>query len=192
MLPSNAITVSPLLGEFIYPVSLPYTPLTQLVLGGVALGDASQGRVLKEWTVAYTTGVITVSPAGESPVFTLSAPDATSVSLTFDSSMNVVLCWVTLLGASLYYYDAVSNAFTTQLFAGVTSARVAVDDTRAFNNSESDVIFAYTLANTLHWRQQRDRYSIEYTAGPCDGEVQRMGLSTVSRFQFEFTKRANP
>jgi hypothetical protein len=50
----------------------------------------------------------------------------------------------------------------------------------------SDVIFGYVVAGVLHWRQQRDRYLVEYTAGACAGfRLLTIGMSVNGRFQFK-------
>jgi hypothetical protein len=185
VIPNNAFTTIPVVGTFLYLQDVLYPPLTQTVMGGIALNDPSQGRLYQPWTVAYDGTNILVNPGSAAVVFTLAAADVTSVSLAFDSSMAIVLCWTTSTGAAIYYYDTVSAAYTTRTFSGFTSCRVCVDDPRAFNTGASDVIFGYTNAGSLCYRQQRDRYNIEYIIISTAKLLTRMGPSTVDRLQFE-------
>ena len=185
MIPGNGITPAPIVGGFSFPLSEEYTPLVQRVWGGLALGDASQGRLVKLWEVRAIDDELRVSPSGEAPVLSLSAPGVLSASLAFDAAMRAVVAWTTAQGAYLYYYDAVTLDYVNRFFPGVTSARVAVDDPRPFYTASSDVIFAYTSGEMLYWRQQRDRYDEERVLGPTPGTLIKVGLSTINRLQFE-------
>ena len=185
MIPGNGITPAPIVGGFSFPLSEEYTPLVQQVWGGVALGDASQGRLVKLWEVRAVNGELRVAPVGQAVLLSVPAPGALSAGLAFDTAMRAVLTWTTAEGAYLYYYDTLTLGYVSRFFAGVSSARVAVDDPRTFYTASSDVIFAYTLGGTLYWRQQRDRYDEARVIGPTPGALIKIGMSTVNRLQFE-------
>ena len=185
MIPANAFTVIPVFGTFLYLEDAQYTPLTQTILGGIALNDTSHGRLYQPWTVTYNGSSITINPNISPPVFTLVTPDVNSVSLAFDQNMSIVLAWTTSLGANLYYFDTILSTYTTRYFNGITSCRVCVDDPRDFYAGSSDVIFGYTLANNLCYRVQRDRYNIEYIIAPTTKKLARMGPTAQNRLQFE-------
>lgn len=186
MIPSDAFTSTPQVSAFQTPYSAPYNPTSQVVLGGVAIGNASLGRQVKNWT-AYKDGTfIRIIAAGDaSPSYSVSAPDAITVSLAFDGNMGVVLAWAAAADAKLYYYDTLTSGYITRTFAGVTSCRVCVDDARDFYTSASDVIFAYTIGGNLYWRQQRDRYDVERLVGATTKKLIRAGPNIGSRLQFE-------
>ncbi len=186
MIPAGTFTSVPVYAEFLAPYSNAYTPLSQTVPGGNAIGDPSQGRQVKNWTVSYSSGFIRVTPAGGSEAFSLAATDVQHVSLAFDNNMGLVIAWTSLNGdGNLYYYDTLSAAYAIRIFPGITSCRVCVDDARDVYTTESDVIFAYTKNNTLYYRQQRDRYDVEYEIGATFKMLKRMGPSTGGRFQIE-------
>ncbi len=185
MIPANAFTPTPNSSAFISPYNLAYTPLSQTVLGGTAIGDGAAGRQVKNWTATFTGSAIEVAAVGDAPSFTLAVTDVQSVSLAFDNNMGVVLAWMTTGGANLYYFNTVTSSYTTEFFSGVTSCRVVVDDAREFNTANSDVIFGYTKAGSLYWRQQRDRYQIERLIGTTTKKLKRMGPNTLNRLQFE-------
>lgn len=184
MIPSNTFTPQPEVTPFVPPLDEPYQPLFQRVLGGVALNNPSEGRMYQIWTVEYTSGSIIVSPEGQPSAFEMGAVGVTAVSLAFDNNMGIVLGWQTASGANLYYYDTLTSSYTTRNFPGVTSCRVAVDDPRDFYTASSDVIFGYTISGNLYWRQQRDRYDVEYLVGPATGNLIKMGPNTGNRLQF--------
>jgi hypothetical protein len=189
MIPGNTIITTAQVGEFTYPTNLPYAKQSQTVMGGVALGDPSQGRLYQTWVIALSGTTITVAPTATGVTaltHTATGADINStVALAFDSNMAPTICWTTPAGCSLYWYDSSLGAYTTTNYPGVTSCRVAVDDARPFYSSGSDVIFAYTLGGTLYWRQQRDRYAVERTVGATTKKLVRVGLSDKNRLQFE-------
>ena len=131
------------------------------------------------------TGLIKVNPVTNSVVFTLAATGVTSVSLAFDNNMGLVIAWTTSTGANLYYYDTPTSSYVTRNFPGITSCRVCVDDPREFYTSNSDVIFGYTIGGNLCYRQQRDRYNVEYIIQPTTRPLIKMGPSSENRLQFD-------
>jgi hypothetical protein len=185
MIPANTFTPVPVISNFLSPYDQPYQPLLQNVMGGLAIGDASLGRQVKIWTVAYTGTDITVKPIDGPIAFTLPALDVQSVSLAFDSNMALVIGWMTSVDAEIYYYDTLLAAYTTRTFIGPTSCRVVVDDARDFYTPQSDVIFSYTMAGNLYWRQQRDRYNIERLVGPTTKLLRKMAPNIENRLQFQ-------
>jgi len=182
MIPNNAFTTQPIVSAFLPPKDEPYQPLTSKSRGGVALNDASQGRDYQNWVVSYDGANILVAPQGGSTAFTLTVAGVLSVSLAFDNNMNPVIAWMDAVGAKLYWFNNVS--FVTTPFPA-TSCRVTIDDVRDFYNADSDVIFAYTNAGTLYWRQQRDQYAIQRTVGTTTGLLQKVGLNQLNRLQFQ-------
>ena len=184
MIPGNSFTVTPIVGTFLYLQELPYTPLHQQVLGGVALGDGSMGRLVKPWEVTYASGNITVNPVGGAVELTLAEPDVSSVSLAFDANMSPVIAWQGSVGTTIYFFNGLTSTYVTQTFSGTTSCRVCVDDPREFYSAQSDVMLGYTLNGNLCYRQQRDRYSIEYIASSTTKQLIKFGPSSVNRLQF--------
>ena len=185
MIPGNSFTSPPVVSQFIYPYSNQYFPLSQDVLGGLAIGNSSLGRQLKVWNVSYNGAFINVKPEDGPVAFSLAAAPVTSVSLAFDNNMGLVLCWTTGTGANLYYFDALTSQYVTRNFLGISSCRVCVDDARDFYLANSDVIFSYTLTGGLYWRQQRDRYDVQYLIGATTKTLVRAAPNVGNRLQFE-------
>lgn len=185
MIPGNAFTPAPIISNFQAPYDLPYQPLTQVVLGGAAIGNPSLGRQYQTWTVNYNGAAITVKPADNVIAFTLLAADVQTVSLAFDNNMGLVIAWMTSIDAKLYYFDTLTSSYITRTFVGPTSCRVVVDDARDFYTAQSDVIFSYTRIGNLYWRQQRDRYDIERLAGPTTKLLRKMAPNVGNRLQFQ-------
>lgn len=189
-LPLNIITPTPVRSAFVAPLDEPYLPLEEAVLGGTNIGDGSAGRQVKRWSVFYDGTSIKVAPETGVTQFTMVVPGVLTVSLGFDSNMAVTLAYMTVTGAHLYFFDSSLGSYTTLNVPGATSCRAGVDDQRLFNQSQSDVIFSYTLDNKLYWRQQRDRYTVERLVGPFTGDLilLRSGQNTLNRFQWRLGK----
>ena len=186
MIPLNTFTPTPIISNFQAPYDLPYNPLSQDVLGGIAIGNPSQGRQYKIWTVSYNGAAIDVKPVDGPIAFSLLAANVETVSLAFDNNMGLVIAWkLTTGGANLYYFDTLTSQYITRFFAGVLSCRVVVDDARDFYTASSDVIFGYTLGGNLYWRQQRDRYDNQYLVGPTTKFLRKMAPNVGNRLQFQ-------
>lgn len=188
-IPLNTFSVPSVPAIFVAPLSDVYQPLTMRAPGGTAIGDGAAGREVQFWTVSYASGVISLAPASGIVAFTLNVPDVLSVCVAFDSNMAVAIAYQKADGSYLYYFNSVSAQYETLFFAGTAACRVAVDKTASFFSGGSDVIFAYSLAGVLYWRQQRDRYVTAYTVGTIPGGYQfrRLGPSLSNRLQFEMS-----
>lgn len=185
MIPANAFTPTPVVSNFQYPYDEAYSPLSQNVYGGVAIGDASLGRQVRVWNVSYNGAYINVKPSDGTVVLSLAQTGVLTVSLAFDNNMGPVIAWTTTTGANLYYYDTLTSSYITRFFSDILSCRVCVDDAREFYTANSDVIFSYTKLGNLYYRQQRDRYDTEYTIGATTKTLIRAAPNVGNRLQFQ-------
>ena len=158
--------------------------------GGVGLSDTSQGLVSHIWR-AWTDSKVIYIQRSDLPKDTaktlLEAPNITELDLTFDQNMRPVLTYVSGGIAKLYWYDTVSKSQTITDFPNVQNPRVSLDDKRAFNTANSDVIFAYINNDQLCCRYQRERYGIEHVLHqlPPKTELVKIGMGTANRFLFD-------
>lgn len=188
MLPQNQVSSPPYPAPFLPPDNIDIQQRTSYELGGIALNDPSQGREVQVWTArisAAENAIRLSAPTVPEFTFLLREGVLTTVSLAFDSNMQPTLTFTEDGVIKLYWFDTVAGQFVTTSFPTATSAKVATDDKRASQVAASDVIFAYISAGILYWRQQRDRYTVEYTAGPAAGRLRRIGMNADLRFQFE-------
>lgn len=195
MLPQDAISATPVYAEFLAPDSNAYNVLVDYEKGGVAIGDASQGRMVRDWTCTVEGDNIYGAPSTDlgDRTLLLTVPGVTTASLAFDSNMNVTLAYLQAGVLKLYWYNSLIEAYTTTSYPGATSGRVTTDDKRSGEEAASDVIFAYVRADVAYWRQQRDRYATEYTIGPAGGGLlTRIGMNGVNRLQFELLIEGTP
>ena len=169
---------------FLPPGDESYDPLVEATTGGTALGSGTAGRQVQRWTASYELGKISVSDETGFIALQLPVAGVLAVSLAFNNNMDVAIAYQKATGSYLYYYDTISASYQTFQVLGTDSCRTGVDDPRLFNNAASDVIFAYTKLGVLYYRQQRDRYLVEYTVGPAKGILKRVGPNVGYRFQF--------
>ena len=187
--PLDTFTPEPVTAAFLPPLDESYTPLSMRATGGIAIGDGSQGREVQFWTVSYgSDDVISVQPEMSGIAgFELVVEGMLSVCLAFDSNRAVALSNLTADGGYQYFFNGLVDDYQTNYYPNITSCRVAVDKTTEFFNAQSDVIFAYTdTSDEVHYRQQRDRYEIEYDVGSSAGwELIRLGPSNDNRLQLQ-------
>jgi hypothetical protein len=187
--PLNTWTTTPIYSAFVPPIDDPvYDPISMRATGGVDIGDGSQGREVQFWGCSYNGTDINVIPEQFGSSFALTVPDVLSCCLAFDSNMAVAICYTKADGGYLYFFNSLTSNFETMFIAGITSNRVAVDKTAVFFDAQSDVIYAYIdSGDVIRWRQQRDRYAIEYTLGPAVAgkPMVRMGPNVENRLQIQ-------
>src|SRR5690606_8212638 len=189
MLPNGVLSTVPVPAAFRPPHDRVKERLIDYELGGRAIQDSSEGLEVKVWTAEADeqTGSIMLSAPGVTPVEVLVVPGVQEISLTFDQNMQPALAYLTADGAFLYWFDTTLPGFTTlALPAGSHSPRITLDDKRATQTANSDIILAYMRGGALYYRQQRDRFLIEYELanGLHGAELDQIGMNTLNRLQF--------
>lgn len=143
-------------------------------MGPVQVQDPSQGLLVKLWTARAEEDKVLLSAPG-SPTITVfqHTSDLESVGLAFDQNGRHCISFEDAEGDNyLYWFDPVPNDYVFMPVEG-SSVVITLDDTRSFNLVNSDVILAYISGGGIKYRQQRDRFLIEYTpvVGPLGPPV---------------------
>ena len=176
-------------GTFMYPRSRNYQFTQSFDNGGVAIGDTSKGLLSNEWVVSTDGSKIIIGRVDQgTTVELLTDTDISEVDFTFDQNMRPCVAYVASGVSKLYWYDTQQAKFVTTEYQSIRNPRVSLDDKRQFNVSNSDIIFAYMKGNTLCYRQQRDRYSVEYELKTYTANwqkvLQKIGMGNQNRFLF--------
>lgn len=188
MIPGGTLSGSPSPGEFIERVNSPLAPLVDYEMGGVGLNDPSQGLWVQLWRARYADGRVYLGPDGGAEQTVLIRPGITELALAFDQNMNPVLAFVQEGAAWLRWFDTSVGQIVFTQIPGATNPRLTLDDKRAVEIINSDVILAYLRGGALYYRQQRDRYDIEHllSSNPPCGGLASIAMSNGSRLQFAF------
>jgi len=176
---------------FLAPDSGDISASVSLERGGVALNDASLGRLVQDWRAWIEGGTtIKVAPLPSlvpETVLVSGGVNITAVSVAFDSNMQPAVAYLEDGLLKLRWFDILLPGFRTDSFAGCAYGKLSSDDKRAGQEGASDVIFAYLRAGNLYWREQRDRYLVERLVGPAPAgfKLQTVGMNAIGRLQFK-------
>ncbi|AXI01428.1 hypothetical protein [Aquirhabdus parva] len=194
MLPNGVLSTTPITGSFIAPDNQPFSYTTDYEKGGIHLQDPSQGLDVQVWTAQVKLDGIYISAPNTPEVKILSGLRYTEVGLSFDQNMNPHISFVQNGNAGLLWYDSAAHANATMMIPDAINPRTCLDDKRSLSSSSSDVLLFYLKSdNHLYYRQQRDRFGIEYPLGVVDGNVlRRVGMNQKYRLQIEIEKLSKP
>jgi len=182
-------------GGYLSPDSLEEeSPLIEYEDGGVALSDPSQGISGYTWKLTYipSTGTIMLknTVTNVSTDFLTGIMDVVGASFAFDSNMRPAIGYQLSNGDSkLYYYNTVTESYSTLSFpAGTGCPRLCHDDKRApmVGLNTTDILCFYISPdNILSYRQQRDRYAVEYPVATLAGSptLKKVGMSVSLRLR---------
>ena len=163
--------------------------LVDYELGGVALGDPTQGLQVRVWEARLSAGFIEVRPeSGGAWTPVTGGADITEISLAFDQNMRPTVAYMDGGVAKHYWYNALTASFTTSEYPGATSPVVTMDDKRDWESAANDVLLFYFLDGRVIHRLQRDRFATAYDVGAVpDGvsRIYRWGMTEVGRVQLE-------
>lgn len=156
--------------------------------GGIAVGDSSQGLDVQNWT-CWVQGVhVFAQYEGGTPELLFIGGGITEVSLTFDQAMRYCVAYMQNGIGHLRWYDTMVGEHVVSEFPGIRCPRVCLDDRRSSQLLNSDMILGYLRGDSLCFRQQRDRFEIEYVLRETvfPGAVLRnVGMNINWRLQFE-------
>ncbi len=172
---------------FLYPRSKSYLPTESWENGGVALSDPSEDLTKYVWQ-AWTDGTTITVKRDDLDTYHVVLMDTniTEIDLTFDQNMRPCIAYVANGISKLYWYDAQQAKQVIDEYPLITNPRVSLDDKRRFNVANSDIIFAYQKGDTLCYRVQRERFSLErvLATNPKKRLLWRIGMGRNNRFLF--------
>lgn len=157
--------------------------------GGIAIQDSSAGSMGWRWHCYADSQNILVQRDGSAPVALFSNPGIVELAFAFDQNMRPNVAY-SLANDRVYlrWFDSQAQQYATTDLGPAKYPRMSLDDKRASQASNSDVILAYLRDGSLYYRLQRDRYGTEYMAATGLASTVRLrniGLGKNLRFQFE-------
>lgn len=190
-MPLNILSPDPVAGIFLPPDDRIRTSLlVDYELGGIAIGDPSQGLDVQVWEARVSDNTIQTRPEGVGSWSDIvSGASITEITLAFDQNMRPSVTFVDNGVASFYWYDADVTNYVTSTFPGATSPVCCMDDKREMEVGINDVLLFYLKDGRVMHRRQRDRYLIEYDLAPIPdgaGRIRRWGMHNELRIMLEF------
>lgn len=195
-LPGGAFSAAPMPSALLNPDTAARVLTQDFERGGVALNDPSQGLGVRDWKCWTDGSAVYVAPYPELAPQTLVLvdTDVTEVSLAFDQNMAATVAYVAAGVSKLRWYNSLLSAFTVTEFAGATGPMLTLDDKRPSQTGTSDILLFYIRAGLACYRQQRDRFGIEFVLGAVTSAVTRVvacGMGVNGRLQV-YLKSAPP
>ena len=188
MLPENIPSSIAFGGRYLPPDDKTSTSLVDYEMGGVALLDATQGLLVRNWKCWIDNYEVFVQPEGGAQTFLFSGVDITELSFCFDQNMRWSVAYTQSGVLTLRWYDALVSAHVISVFGEGRNPRMCLDDKRRSQYQKSDMIFAYIRGNSVYYRQQRDRFLIERTLRTNifpNTRLKNIGMSRNLRLQAE-------
>jgi len=188
MLPDGALSSQVRATELLLPDSFVTGDLVDRERGGADINDTSQGLLFQNWTLELEDGGFYIEAPSRARFLFFTDIDATTCSLAFDQSMNPAVAYQVAGAARFRWFDTVLGAYVTTEYAGATWPRLGMDDKRGVATlaGSNDIILAYIKDGNLKFRQQRDRYTVEYDLGVAPGKLANIGMGTNNRLHFKF------
>ncbi len=169
--------------------ALKYNPLVDYELGGIGLNNASQGLRVQWWKAEHVAGDIVLTPlVSGSPVTILSGlVNVTEVSLAFDNLMQPHISYVSAGIPHLWWYNSLTAQMEHRAFPGINTPRMTLDIHSPLQSANADIIFAYTIDDTLYCRLQRDRFDTQYTLKVIRSGIKlnKVGMCAGNRIEYE-------
>lgn len=189
MLPQNTYSTVPVPSRFLPPADYITTPLVDYEEGGVGLLDTSQGLQVQIWKAWLEDDLkIMVKPENGPATELFQATQVSELSLCFDQNMRWSIGFVQAGVLKLNWFDTSVGQRVITTFEDVKNPKMTLDDKRPSQLPNSDMILAYIKGNSLCYRQQRDRFTIEYLlrANLFPGtKLKAIGMGVGLRMQFE-------
>lgn len=188
MIPDNRLSTSAVYGSLIGGRSYPVNKNRDFEWGGIYIQDPSEGLMYQVWEAVLRDDNVLLKSETTPEFIAYTGANITEISFTFDQNMNFTLAFVQDGIAKLYWYDSAVSGFTTTSFGtSVISPKVSLDDKRPTQSAISDVIFTYVKNGNLYYRQQRDRFTVEYL---LDGRgvinrIKKFGMNNKLRLQWQ-------
>lgn len=189
-MPGNTFSAEPVASDFEEPDDRARSNLlVDAELGGVAIGDASQGLMVQVWEARYEAPWIQVSIEGADDwTNVVESTGVTELALAFDQNMRPTVAFMAGGVGKLWWYDGSVPGYVLSELAGVRSPVVSLDDKRASQTGRSDVLLFYLVGGRIKHRLQRDRYLVEYDVGEVTditARIRRWGFTKGKRFQLD-------
>lgn len=159
---------------------------TDFESGPIAFSDTSQGLYYQVWYGQAFEDRISLWTDTVDKIQVVSGTNITELSFTFDQNGRPSVLYLQYGLMKLFWYDSsLGGEITTTFSTGNISPKIFLDDKRGTQSGNSDMIIGYIRNTNLYYRQQRDRFLVEYLlARDVIGRLERFGMGRNLRLQF--------
>lgn len=159
--------MAPPTSPFLWGAELLSTATESWEMGGVGISDPSGGLTYQMWHGVLDTATGTVLlDAPNTPQFVLySEAGITQMDFSFDQNMKPCLAFTQNGVAKFWWYNTVNLQYEIITLTGAMTPLTLLDDKREGLLGSSDIILFYLRDGRLYYREQRDRFTIEYDSG---------------------------
>lgn len=167
MIPQHTFMMAPPTSPFLWGAELLSTATESWEMGGVGISDPSGGLTYQLWhgVLDLDTGTVLLD-APNTPQFVLySEAGITQMDFSFDQNMKPCLAFTQNGVAKFWWYNTVNLQYETIILTGATTPLTLLDDKREGLLGSSDIILFYLRDGRLYYREQRDRFTVEYDSG---------------------------
>lgn len=190
MLPDNINSTIPIADIMLSPDNRRTTVLSDWEMGGVALNDASQGLMVRNWRCWMEGGgYVRLQAENDETIHDLFQESGIrELSFCFDQNMRWAVAYSLEDETKLRWYDSLVAAYVVSTFPLVSSPKLGMDDKRPMHMDTNDMIFAYISDSKLCYRQQRDRFMNERVLRENlfpGSAIRNIGMNDHLRFQIE-------
>lgn len=187
MIPNHTFTVLPVPSPYLWGAEIRSTAVESWEQGGVGISDPSGGLTYQLWhgRLELPTGTVLLS-APNTPEFVLySEAGITQMDFSFDQNMKPCLAFTKNGHCFFWWYNTVNLQYETiDLGPDARTPVVLMDDKRDLLLGTSDIILFYLRSGRLYYREQRDRFTIEYDSTIAGiNRILRVGFTEGLRVQ---------
>lgn len=167
MIPNHTFMMAPPSSPFLWGAELLSTDVESWEMGGVGISDPSKGLTHQLWhgVLDKDTGTVLLD-APNTPQFVLySEAGITQMDFSFDQNMKPCLAFTQNGVAKFWWYNTVNLQYEIITLTGAMTPLTLLDDKREGLLGSSDIILFYLRNGRLYYREQRDRFTVEYDSG---------------------------
>lgn len=167
MIPLHTFMMSPPSSPFLWGAELRSTDTESWEMGGVGISDPSGGLSYQLWhgVLEVATGTVLLD-SPNTPQFVLySEAGITQMDFSFDQNMKPCLAFTQNGVAKFWWYNTVNLQYEIIVLTDAMTPLTLLDDKRDQQLGQSDIVLFYLRDGRLYYREQRDRFTIEYDSG---------------------------
>lgn len=167
MIPLHTFMLAPPSSPYLWGAELLSKDTESWEMGGVGISDPSGGLTYQMWHGVLETDTGTVLlDAPNTPQFVLySEAGITQMDFSFDQNMKPCLAFTQNGVAKFWWYNTANLQYETIILPGAMTPLTLLDDKREGLLGSSDIILFYLREGRLYYREQRDRFTVEYDSG---------------------------